>query len=334
MSGTKSREIRLASRPQGWPTVDNFQLAEVDLPAPGDGQALVRNLYMSVDPYMRGRMNDAKSYVPPFQLGKALDGGAVGEVVESKAPALPVGTIVTSSYGWRDRFVADAKHLRAIPNPMKPESIYLGLLGMTGLTAWAGLNLIDVKAGDVLFVSAAAGAVGSVAGQLAKLRGARVIGSAGTAEKVKLLTEELGFDAAFNYKDGPVAKQLAEVAPDGITAYFENVGGEHLEAAIGALRNNGRIAACGTISMYNETSLPPGPRNFHLVVGKRLTIKGFIVTDWMDRTGEFIQEVSGYMAAGKRIKTKETVVEGLERAPEAFLDLLRGENVGKMIVKL
>jgi NADPH-dependent curcumin reductase CurA len=334
MSGMKSREIRLASRPEGWPTVDNFQLAEVDLPALTEGQALVRNLYMSVDPYMRGRMNDVKSYVPPFQLGKALEGGAVGEVVESKAPGLPVGAIVTSSYGWRDRFVAEAKHLRAIANPVKPESIYLGLLGMTGLTAWAGLEIMGVKAGDVLFVSAAAGAVGSVAGQLAKLRGARVIGSAGSAEKVKLLTEELGFDAAFNYKDGHVSKQLAAAAPDGITTYFDNVGGDHLEAALSALRLRGRIAVCGFISQYNEQGPPTAPKNLIQLIGKRLTMTGFIVTDWADRTGDFMKEVSGYIAAGQQVKTKETVVEGLERAPNAFLDLLRGENVGKMIVKL
>jgi NADPH-dependent curcumin reductase CurA len=334
MSVMKSREFRLASRPQGFPTVDNFQLAEVELPALTDGQALVKNLYISVDPYMRGRMNDVKSYVPPFQLGKAMDGGAVGEVIESKAANLPVGAIVTSSYGWRDRFVAEARHLRVIANAVKPESIYLGLLGMTGLTAWAGLELMQIKEGDVLFVSAAAGAVGSVAGQLAKLRGARVIGSAGSAEKVKLLTDELGFDAAFNYKDGSVTRQLAAAAPGGITAYFDNVGGDHLEAALAVLELRGRVAVCGMISQYNEVEPAAAPRNLIQVVGKRLTLTGFIVTDWVDRTPDFMKEVSGYLAAGKQVKTKETVVEGLERAPNAFLDLLRGENVGKMIVKI
>ncbi len=334
MSATKSREIRLASRPTGFPTPENFQLAEVELPALADGQALVRNLYMSVDPYMRGRMNDAKSYVPPFQIGKALDGGAVGEVIASKAPGLTVGTVVTSNFGWRDFFVAEAKHLRAVPQPMQPLSIYLGVLGMTGMTAWGGLELVGVKEGDVVFVSAAAGAVGSVAGQLAKLRGCRVIGSAGTAEKVKVLTEELGFDAAFNYKDGKIVDQLKAAAPDGIDVYFENVGGEHLEAALSALRPFGRIAACGMISAYNDAKPVPGPCNLPFIVGKRLTIKGFIVTDFADRTGDFLKEVGGYIAAGKKLKTKETVVEGLERAPQALLDLLRGENIGKMIVKL
>jgi hypothetical protein len=282
---------------------------------------------------MRGRMNDAKSYVPPFQLGKALDGGAVGEVLESKAPALPVGTIVTSSYGWRDRFVADAKHLRAIANPMKPESIYLGLLGMTGLTAWAGLNLIDVKAGDVLFVSAAAGAVGSVAGQLAKLRGARVIGSAGTAEKVKLLTEELGFDAAFNYKDGSTRTQLKQVAPDGIDVYFDNVGADHLDAALVMLNNHGRVAMCGAIAHYNATEPPAGPGNLGLVVSKRLTLRGFIIIDHADRQPDMIADVSAWLRDGK-LTHAETIVDGLERAPGAFIDLLRGANTGKMLVRL
>ena len=335
MSLTKSREIRLASRPQGWPTQDNFELATVELPALADGQVLVRNLYMSVDPYMRGRMNDVKSYVPPFQLGKPLDGGAVGEVIASKAPGLPVGTIVTSGLGWRDAFVADAKHVRGIPEPVQPVSAYLGVLGMTGMTAWVGLNLAEVKPGDVVFISAAAGAVGSIAGQIAKLRGAaRVIGSAGSAEKVKLLTEELGFDAAFNYKDGPVLAQLQKAAPEGIDVYFENVGGEHLEAALTAMRPNGRIAVCGMVSNYNNEKPAPGPSNLILITGKRLTIKGFIVSDWGQKTPEFLKEVGGYLAAGKKLKSKETVVEGLERAPAAFLDMLRGENVGKMVVKL
>jgi NADPH-dependent curcumin reductase CurA len=334
MPATSSREIRLASRPTGWPTPDNFSLARVDVPAPADGQVLVKNLYISVDPYMRARMNDVKSYVPPFQIGQPLDGGAVGEVIESKAPNLKVGDIVSSGLGWREYFVADAKAVRAIPDPVQPVSAYLGVLGMTGMTAWVGLELAEVKAGDVVFVSAAAGAVGSVAGQIAKLRGCKVIGSAGSAEKVKVLTEELGFDAAFNYKDGAISKQLAAAAPDGIDVYFENVGGEHLEAALTALRPKGRIAACGMISKYNDEAPSPGPSNLALIVGKRLTIKGFIVSDWGQRTPDFLKEVGGYLAQGKKLKTKETVVEGIERAPEAFLDMLRGENVGKMVVKL
>jgi NADPH-dependent curcumin reductase CurA len=328
-----SREVRLASRPHGWPTAGNFALAQVELPALQDGQVLVRNLFMSVDPYMRGRMNDVKSYVPPFQVGQPLDGSAVGEVVESKAGGLKPGDIVTSSLGWRESFVTDAAAVRKVDRNVQPLSAYLGVLGVTGLTAWAGLNLVDVKAGDRVFISAAAGATGSVAGQLAKLRGCRVIGSAGSPEKVKLLVDELGFDAAFNYKDGNLVAQLKTAAPDGIDVYFDNVGGEHLEAAISAMRPHGRIIACGAISSYNDETPAPGPRNLSLMIGKRLTMKGFIVIDSFDRMPEFVKEVSGYLAAGK-LHTKETVVSGIERAPQAFLDLLRGENVGKMVVKL
>lgn len=326
-------EIRLASRPKGWPTADNFALVRVEPPTPADGQVLVRNLSMSVDPYMRGRMNDVKSYVPPFQVGQPLEGGAVGEVVESRAAGLAPGDLVTSMRGWREVFVADAKDVRRVSRSVDPLSAYLGVLGMTGLTAWIGLNLVDVKAGDLLFVSAAAGAVGSVAGQLAKLRGCRVVGSAGSAEKVKVLVSELGFDAAFNYKDGDIADQLRAASPDGIDVYFDNVGGDHLEAALSAMRRNGRIIACGAISRYNDETPFPGPRNLFLIIGKRLTIRGFIVSDSMAQMPVFLNEVSGYLAEGKLV-AKETVVEGLERAPQAFISLMRGENIGKMIVKL
>ncbi|MDP9122227.1 MAG: NADP-dependent oxidoreductase [Acidobacteriota bacterium] len=331
---TTSREIRLASRPQGWPTAANFELARVEVPPPGEGQVLVRNLLMSVDPYMRGRMNDVKSYVPPFQVGKPLNGAAVGEVVESRAEGFVPGDIVTSSYGWRERFVAGPGELYAVDRRVQPLSAWLGVLGVTGLTAWVGLLLAEVKAGERLFVSGAAGAVGSVAGQLAKLRGCYVVGSAGSAEKVAMLRSELGFDAAFNYKNGNLADQLKAAAPEGIDVYFDNVGGEHLEAALSALRVHGRIAACGAISVYNDETPPPGPRNLALVIGKRLTMKGFIVMDWLDRMAEFGQEVSGYLASGKLV-AKETVVPGgIEHAPQAFLDLLRGGNVGKMVVQL
>ena len=329
----KSREIRLASRPTGAPTPANFALAEVDVPAPGDGQVLVRNRFMSVDPYMRGRMNDAKSYVPPFQVGAALEGGAVGEVLESRAPGIEKGAIVTSMKGWRESFVADAREVRVVDGSIKPLTMYLGVLGNTGFTAWVGLDLVSVKAGDVVFVSGAAGAVGSIAGQLAKLRGCRVIGSAGSAAKVKTLIDEFGFDAAFNYKDGDVYGQLKKAAPDGIDVYFDNVGGEHLEAAMTAMRTNGRIAACGSISRYNDTTPSPGPRNMFFIVTKRLTIRGFIVFDHNKRLPEFLAEVTPYLAAG-RLRAKETVVEGLDQAPKAFLDLFSGENVGKMVVKL
>jgi NADPH-dependent curcumin reductase CurA len=327
-----SRAIVLASRPRGWPVHENFTLTEAELPPPGDGQVLVRNAFMSVDPYMRGRMNDARSYVPPFQLGQPLEGGAVGEVIESRAPGLSAGDLVTSNRGWRDFFVADARELRRVDRTVPP-SMYLGALGMTGLTAWVGLNLVEAKAGDRVFVSAAAGAVGSVAGQLAKLRGCHVVGSAGSPEKVRVLVEELGFDAAFNYKDGPVGEQLKTHAPEGIDVYFDNVGGDHLEAALAAMRVHGRIAACGSISGYNAESAAAGPRNMVLIVGKRLTIRGFIVLDWLPQVPQFLDDVAPHVRDG-RLRVKETVVDGLDNAPQAFIDLLRGANVGKMIVRL
>jgi NADPH-dependent curcumin reductase CurA len=328
-----SREIRLASRPKGIPAADNFTLARVELEPLQDQQVLVRNLFMSVDPYMRGRMNEGKSYVPPFELGKPLDGRAVGEVIESRAEELKRGDAVTSNFGWREYFIASPKDLHSVSREIQPLSVYLGVLGMTGMTAWVGLNLVEVKAGDVIFISGAAGAVGSVAGQLAKLRGCRVIGSTGSLEKVTFLREECGFDIAFNYKAGPVLEQLNLAAPDGIDVYYDNVGGETLEGALSALRLHGRIIACGSISGYNEEKRRPGPSNLFQIIAKRLTMKGFIVSDWLDRLGEFEKEVGGYFRAGK-LKNKETVVEGIDKAVDAFLGLFEGKNVGKMVVKL
>jgi NADPH-dependent curcumin reductase CurA len=330
------QEIRLASRPNGWPTADNFELAELPTPEPGPGQVLVKNQFMSVDPYMRGRMNDVESYVEPFQIGKALDGAAVGEVVASHAAEVPVGATVLHGLGWRDYAVLDAKHVRVVDPAAAPTpSAYLGLLGMTGCTAYVGLlDIAQFREGDVVFVSGAAGAVGSVAGQIAKLRGAkRVIGSAGSAEKVRYLVDELGFDAAFNYKDAPVRDQLRAAAPDGIDVYFDNVGGDHLEAAIKVLNKYGRVALCGAIAQYNDTTPPVGPRNLALAIGKELNLRGFIVGNHRDRMPEFIAEVGGWLRAGK-ISAQETVVEGLANAPEAFLGLMRGENTGKMVIKL
>ena len=329
----QSREIRLASRPRGWPTVDDFTLATVDVPPPQDGQVLVRNRYMSVDPYMRGRMNDVKSYVPPFQLGQPLEGSALGEVVESRAPALKPGDFVTSTRGWRELFVAEAKELRVVDSSIQPITTHLSALGMTGFTAWVGLKLAELKEGDRVFVSGAAGAVGSIAGQLAKLRGSFVVGSAGSPEKVRVLLDELGFDAAFNYKDGPVREQLKGRAPEGIDVYFDNVGGDHLEAAIWSMRDHGRIVACGSISRYNDEKPSPGPSNLFTIVTKRLTIRGFIVTDWMKERDAFVREIAPLVTGG-RLRVKETIVEGIERAPQAFLGMLRGENVGKMLVEL
>jgi NADPH-dependent curcumin reductase CurA len=328
-----AKEIRLAARPKGWPSPETFAHATVDLPALQEGQVLVRNLFMSVDPYMRGRMNDVKSYVPPFQIGQVLDGNAIGEVVESRASELHAGDVVQSMRGWRDRFVAGAKDLRKLDPSVQPLTLHLGALGMPGFTAWIGLNLVNTTAGDRVFVSGAAGAVGSVAGQLAKVRGCPVVGSAGSDDKVRMLTSELGFDAAFNYKHGDVRKQLAAAAPEGLDVYFDNVGGEHLEAALSCMRDHGRIAACGSISRYNDEVPGPGPRNMFLIVTRRLTIRGFIVLDHLRELKAFLAEVGPLVQSGQ-IKIRETVVEGLDRAPEAFLDMLRGGNVGKMIVKI
>ena len=333
MKDVISREIRLASRPIGIPTMANFTLAQTTLEPLRDQQVLVRNLYMSVDPYMRGRMNDRKSYVSPFELGEPLDGRAVGEVIESRARKFKHGDAVTSNFGWREYFIASPDDLHPVSREIRPLSVYLGALGMTGMTAWAGLHLVEVKAGETIFISGAAGAVGSVAGQLAKLRGCRVIGSAGSGEKVQFLREECGFDIAFDYKVGPVMEQLKVEAPDGIDVCFDNVGGESLEAALEALRVHGRIIACGAISGYNADKPRPGPSNLFNMITKRLTMKGLMVRDWLDRQGEFEKEVGGYFKAGK-LKSKETVVNGIDQAVGAFLGLFEGLNIGKMIVKL
>ena len=335
MTATTGREIHLASRPSGWPTPENFRLVEVSVPRPAPGQVLIRNQYMSVDPYMRGRMNDVPSYVPPFELNQALDGGAVGVVVASADPRVDEGEYVVHGLGWREYALADAGTVRRVDPDAAPSlSAYLGALGMTGLTAYAGL--VDVAAqrpGDVVFVSGAAGAVGSLAGQIAKLHGAsRVIGSVGSAAKVEYVLG-LGFDAAFNYRDGNVRRLLGAAAPDGIDVYFDNVGGDHLEAAIGELRRFGRVAMCGAIAQYNADSPVPGPRNLALVIGKRLTLRGFIVGDHQALADRFREEMSGWLRDG-RIRFDETVVDGLENAPGAFLGMLRGENTGKMVVRL
>ncbi|MFE0916799.1 NADP-dependent oxidoreductase [Streptomyces nigra] len=330
-----NREWHLVSRPVGWPKTEDFALVEAEVPTPGEGQVLVRNKYLSVDPYMRGRMSAAKSYADPYELGKVMQGGAVGEVVESNAEGIAVGDHVLHFFGWREYAALDARHAVKVDADAAPLSTYLGVLGMTGLTAYAGLlRTAAFKEGDAVFVSGAAGAVGSQVGQIARLKGAsRVIGSAGSDEKVKLLVEEYGFDAAFNYRNGPVAEQLKQAAPDGIDVYFDNVGGEHLEAAIGRLNRGGRIAVCGMISVYNDTEPAPGPRNLARLIQTRGRIEGFLVGDHYDLQPQFVQEVGPWVASGE-LKYRETAVEGIENNLEAFFGVLRGDNIGKMIVKL
>jgi NADPH-dependent curcumin reductase CurA len=331
---TPSREVHLAARPAGEPKRSDFELVEVEVPDPGPGELLVRNQWMSVDPYMRGRMNDVKSYVPPFQVGAPMEGGAIGEVVASPDDRVPVGQKVMHMLGWREYAIVPADQARPIDTEMAPAPAYLGVLGITGFTAYVGLfEIAKLREGDVVFVSAAAGAVGSVAGQLAKIKGCRVVGSAGSGEKAAFLKDTLGFDAAFSYRDGPVRALLAHAAPDGIDVYFDNVGGEHLEAALESLRPFGRVAMCGAISVYNAAEPPPGPRNMHVVVGKRLMLRGFIITDHMQLMGDFVRDVGEWLREGK-IDYRETIVEGIERAPEAFIGLLRGENLGKMLVRI
>jgi NADPH-dependent curcumin reductase CurA len=327
------REWRLAARPHGEPVQSDFELAEVEVPDPEEGQILVRNAFLSVDPYMRGRMSDRRSYVASYRLGEPMLGGAVGRVVASRLDGFAEGDWVVHGRGWREWAVSDGRGVVTVDPSLAPLSTYLGALGMPGFTAWVGIHDIGaVREGDVVFVSAAAGAVGSAAGQMARIRGARVVGCAGTAEKVAWL-RELGFDGAFDYRETPTREALRELAPDGIDVFFDNVGGDTLEAAIGALREHGRIVACGSISRYNDTEAQPGPRNLFMVVTKRLRMQGYIVGDHNDRFPDFVADAATWARDG-RLRWRETVVDGIERAPEAFIGLLRGDNIGKMLVKV
>jgi NADPH-dependent curcumin reductase CurA len=331
---TQSREIRLKSRPSGVPTADNFELATVDLADPAPGQVQVKNTWMTVDPYMRGRMNDVQSYTPPFQLGEAMQGGAVGVVSASNDPSLKAGDLVQSFFGWREAFNAPAGAVQKLETHGLPPEAFLGYAGMPGLTAYVGLlRIAEMKGNDVVFVSGAAGAVGSVACQIAKLKGHTVIGSAGGPEKVAFL-KEIGVDHAIDYKaESDLTAALLRAAPQGFDVYFENVGGAHMEAALMVAKPFARFALCGMISQYNNTDLGAGTRGLVMAVGKSLTLRGFIVSNHGDMQAEFAKDLAGWVASGK-FKTHETVKEGIQNAPAAFLGLFKGENLGKMLVKL
>lgn len=343
---TTSREIRLKSRPVGVPKTSDFDLATVELPAPGDGEVQIKNLWMSVDPYMRGRMYDRPSYVPPFQIGQALQGGAIGEVVASNDPDFKPGDIVNSMFGWREAFNAHPKSLAAagmgaitkIDTQGVPPQAFLGVAGMPGMTAYVGLlRVAALKDGDVVFVSAAAGAVGSIVCQIAKLKGHTVIGSAGGPEKVAFL-KSIGVDHVIDYKATPdVVAELAKVAPKGIDVYFENVGGAVWDAMFPLLNDFARIPVCGLIAQYNATGEFPGPDRLPVVMrdvlSKSLNIRGFIQREFADQRPAFYREMAGWIATGQ-LRYREDIVEGLERAPEAFIGLLEGANFGKLVIEV
>ena len=327
-----ARAWHLKSRPEAMPSPDNFELREIDAPVLGDGEIRVRNLWLSVDPYMRGRMRDVKSYVPPFGIDEPMQGGAVGEVIESKADGIAVGDKVQHMMGWRDEAVTKASEAQKLPPLDVPPEYFLGFLGMPGMTAYFGL--LDVgaaKGGDTVFVSAAAGAVGSTVVQIAKAKGMTVIGSAGGADKCDWV-KSLGADATVDYKAGNLLRDLQAAAPDGIDVYFDNVGGDHLDAAFVVAKDKAHFAMCGMISGYNDTD-PMEFKYFMSIIGKRLTIKGFIVTDFIARAQEFYQDMGQMVQAGK-IRTEETVYEGLDKQIDAFIGLFEGANTGKMLVKI
>jgi NADPH-dependent curcumin reductase CurA len=330
-----NKQVRLASRPAGWVTADNFDFTTAPIAAPTEGQVLVRNIYMSVDPYMRGRMNDMKSYVPAFKIGEVLQAGVVGQVVASRNDSYAEGDYVTGMLGWEQYSTSDGRELRKLSPGSEPLSWHLGILGMPGMTAYVGLmNIARAKAGETVFVTAASGAVGSVVGQLAKLHGCRVVGSAGSDDKVALLTREFGYDAGLNYKTSEsLTRDIRELCPDGIDVGFENVGGDIFEAVLWNMRDFGRIALCGMISNYNDAEPQPGPRGMMLIVGRRLTIQGFIVSDHRETCQEYVSKAVAWVQEGK-LRYHESVAEGLENAPQAFIDMLKGGNVGKQLVRI
>ncbi len=327
-----ARAWHLKSRPQGMPTADNFALEPIDLPDLEDGMVRVANRWLSVDPYMRGRMNDVKSYVPPFAIDAPLEGGAIGEVVESKADGFRPGDLAVHMAGWRDEAVLPASALTRLPDLGVEPQAFLGILGLTGGTAYFGLlDAASAKEGDIVFVSAAAGGVGSAVVQIAKAMNMTVIGSARGADKCEFV-RSLGADAVIDYTAGPLVKSLAAAAPDGIDVYFDNVGGDHFDAALAVARRNARFAMCGMIDAYNSGQ-PTALRYIMRIIGMRIRLQGFIYTDYLPRLPEFYRDMGKWIAGGK-VKSSDTVVDGLERMPEAFLGLFEGANTGKMLVRV
>jgi leukotriene B4 12-hydroxydehydrogenase/15-oxo-prostaglandin 13-reductase len=329
----KNRRVLLASRPTGWVSESNFRIEEAPMPSPKDGEVLVKNLWLSLDPYMRGRMNDGKSYAAKQELGEVMIGGTVGEVVESKNPKFAKGDQVLGMLGWQQYGLSDGRGLNKVDASRVPLSAYLGVLGMPGVTAWVGLlDICQPKASETVVVSAASGAVGSVVGQIAKIKGCRAVGIAGGKQKCDYVVKELGFDACVDYKGGKLNDDLKAAAPDGIDCYFENVGGEILDAVLRRMNAFSRIAVCGLISQYNATE-PYGVKTFQSILTNRIKVQGFIVSDRLELWAKALADLSGWVAAG-RIKYRETVTEGLENAPKAFIGLLKGENFGKQLVRL
>jgi NADPH-dependent curcumin reductase CurA len=332
----KSREIRLKRLPQGLPAAADFEIAEVELAPPGPGELLVRNLWLTVDPYMRGRMTGKDSYIPCFRMGQTLEGGAIGRVVASGGhPKYQIGDLVRSDRGWREAFRSEGRGLEKIDPRQGPAQAFLGALGMPGLTAYAGLLTHGrPKPGETVFVSGAAGAVGGIVCQIAKIKGCRVVASAGSPAKIEWLRSAAKVDAAIDYRASPdLDAALAAACPEGIDIYFDNVGGEHLQAALGRMRQHGRIVVCGAISCYNDDHPTPGPNNLSLVFARRLTLQGFIVTDHWNQMPQFLAEMAGWIAEGRMV-WQETVVDGLKAMPDAFVGLFRGDNLGKMLVRL
>lgn len=330
----QNKEIRLASRPTGLPTLQNFQFAETEAPQPSEGEVLVRLLYISVDPYLRGRMREGKSYIAPFEVGKVIQSSAVGEVIESKSPKFQPGDLVTGMFGWRLYDVAKADALMKVIPGTSPTAA-LGVLGGTGLTAYFGLlDIGQPKEGETVVVSGAAGAVGMTVCQIAKLKGCRVVGTAGSEDKTEYLRNELGVDATINYKTaGNMFEALKEACPNGIDVYFDNVGGDVSDAVMPLINNGARIIICGQISMYNSDKPSVGPRPQPYLLTKSATMKGFIITQYMNRFGEGVMQLAQWLTSGK-LKHAETIVEGFDNTPNAFIGLFSGENLGKQIVKI